>query len=168
MPCADADLFAVKLINTHPENPEVYGIPSIIGCGSLIDGNTGYPVLLTESTILTAIRTAAASTIATKHLANKSERFGIIGAGAQAIPQMHAISMITEFSRVYVSDLNSASAEQFCRSASKLGFDAGFAMEDLVTYAYLYELAEEFGVGKKINIIAKPKNPKDLYESYFL
>lgn len=280
MPCADQEFFAVKLINTHPENPSAYGIPSIIGCGALIDGKTGYPTLVTESTIVTAMRTAAASAIATKYLAKESESFGIIGAGAQAIPQMHAISLVSAFSKVYVSDVNVQAAEQFKKSASKIGFDAeaadaetlckkaelittatckkrdstpvvfdrwidqgkhinavggdspgkfeiekallerskvvvdfydqalvegeaqqlkkeetycdlgtivagkkkgresedeitvfdstGFAMEDLVTYTYLYELAEKFDIGKRISIIAKPKNPKDLYESYFV
>ncbi|MFA5049846.1 MAG: ornithine cyclodeaminase [Candidatus Micrarchaeia archaeon] len=125
MPCADDRFFAVKLINTHPLNSRNFNLPTIIGCGALIDGQNGFPVLLTESTLLTALRTAAASAVATKHLYYKNcESFGIIGAGAQSIPQTHAISKVCGFSKVYISDLNPLACAQYKKSAQKLGFDA--------------------------------------------
>lgn len=123
MPCADDKFFAVKLINTHPENSLKHKLPTIIACGALVDGENGFPVLLTESTVFTALRTAVSSAVATKHLASPAESCGIVGAGAQSIPQLHAVSLVSDFSKVYISDLSSEASKQFQKTAGKLGFD---------------------------------------------
>jgi ornithine cyclodeaminase/alanine dehydrogenase-like protein (mu-crystallin family) len=129
MPGVDEEFFAVKVINTHVENQAAFGLPTIIGFGALVDGENGFPLLIAESTLLTALRTAAASAVATKHLASESAKrdgcvLGIVGAGAQAIPQLHAISRVARVERVLVSDLNAGNAAQFKKTAGRLGFDA--------------------------------------------
>ena len=84
MPASDRDYFSCKIVNTHLENPCKFGIPTIIASGLLVDGETGYPIMITESTILTALRTGIASALATKYLANKtSNSIGIIGNGVE-------------------------------------------------------------------------------------
>jgi ornithine cyclodeaminase/alanine dehydrogenase-like protein (mu-crystallin family) len=68
---SDNDHFSCKIVNTHKENPLNYRLPTIIANGILVDGETGYPLMITGSTILTALRTGVASAIATKYLAKK-------------------------------------------------------------------------------------------------
>ncbi len=281
MPAASSDYFGIKIVNTHPENSQKFGIPTIIACGILVDGRNGFPLLITESTILTAIRTAIASAVATKYLSRVDSKIvGIIGTGAQAIHQIHAISLIRNIESVYAFDIDRSALNLFLSTCRKIGFHAeekspeelckisdiiitatckekytepivynawvregthinavggdspgkfeiekalllkskivvdfidqaiiegetqqidktkiyahlgeivakrkigrenskeitifdstGFAMEDLITYEFVFDLAKEIGIGREIDLIIKPKNPKNLYESYFI
>ncbi len=84
MPCADDRYYTYKYVNAHPANPSL-GKLSIAALGMLADVATGYPQLVCDMTILTAIRTAAMSAIAAKHLSKKgSTKLGLIGTGAQS------------------------------------------------------------------------------------
>jgi ornithine cyclodeaminase/alanine dehydrogenase-like protein (mu-crystallin family) len=77
--------------------------------------------MLTQSTILTALRTGTVSAIATKYLARKnSQTIGIIGNGAQALPQLHAISLIRDIKRVYAYDIDEKASKSFKKGAEKL------------------------------------------------
>lgn len=121
MPAADDKYFACKIVNTHLENPFTFNLPTIIACGVLVDGQTGYPMLLTESTILTALRTGTASAIATKYLSRKdSNSIGLIGNGAQSIPQLHAISLVRDIKTVYAYDTDKSATESFKKTVEKL------------------------------------------------
>jgi alanine dehydrogenase len=121
MIAADDEFFACKLVSTHVENNIKFGMPTVMATGVLSDVQTGYPIMLTESTILTALRTGATSAIATKYLANKkSKTVGIIGNGAQALPQLHALSLIMEIERVYAHDTDRDASKLFKISAEKL------------------------------------------------
>ena len=84
MPAADDSTYAFKYVNGHPSNTR-RGRQTVTAFGVLADVATGYPLLLTEMTILTALRTAATSAMAAKHLAPKGARtMAIIGNGAQS------------------------------------------------------------------------------------
>jgi alanine dehydrogenase len=121
MIAADDDFFACKLVSTHVENNTKFGMPTVMATGVLSDVQTGYPIMITESTILTALRTGATSAIATKYLANKKSKVvGIIGNGAQALPQLHALSLIMEIERVYAHDTDHEASKLFKISAEKL------------------------------------------------
>lgn len=279
MPAKDENYFACKIVNTHLQNPLTYNLPTIIACGVLVEGKTGFPLMLTESTILTALRTGTASAIATKYLARKdSGIIGIIGNGAQSISQLHAISLVRDIKKVYAYDIDIEASHSFKKTVEKMFgmqviladegvttresdivvtvtckekntppvvydkwvkagthinavggdspnkvelekslieraklvvdfkdqavyegeaqqvgkdkiysdlahvianqiqrddndvtiFDSvGFAMEDLVTYKMVYDLAVREKVGKRVNIASRPKFIKNLYESYF-
>lgn len=56
MSAADNNLLANKVVNTHCRNPIKFSIPSVIASGLLFDGTTGYPLIIIESTLLTALR----------------------------------------------------------------------------------------------------------------
>lgn len=91
MPCADDTFYSCKYVNGHPQNPQ-YKKLSVAALGLLSDVATGYPILLTDMTLLTAFRTAATSALAAKFLAKKgSSKLAIIGTGAQAEFQVRAI-----------------------------------------------------------------------------
>ena len=74
MSASDQEYFSCKIVNTHKDNPTQYRLPTIIANGILVDGKTGYPLMITGSSILTALRTGVASAIATKHLATKESK----------------------------------------------------------------------------------------------
>lgn len=84
MPISDGELYAFKYVNGHPANPRT-GHLTVTAFGVLADVATGYPLLISEMTLLTALRTAATSAVAAKALARRdSRRLALIGAGAQA------------------------------------------------------------------------------------
>lgn len=58
MPTSDGTLYGFKYVNGHPKNTRD-GLQTVTAFGVLSDVGNGYPMLLTEMTILTALRTAA-------------------------------------------------------------------------------------------------------------
>ena len=84
MPIADAERFTFKYVNGHPKNTRA-GLPTVMAFGVLADVATGTPRLLSELTLTTAIRTAAMSATAARHLARPGSRvMALIGNGAQS------------------------------------------------------------------------------------
>ena len=84
MPIADAALYAFKYVNGHPKNTH-RGLPTVMAFGVLADMDTGAPRLLAELTLATAMRTAAMSALAARHLARPGARvMALIGNGAQS------------------------------------------------------------------------------------
>ena len=65
MPVADKGSYAFKYVNGHPGNTAL-GLPTVMAFGVLADVKTGYPVLLSELTLTTALRTAATSLMAAR------------------------------------------------------------------------------------------------------
>ncbi|MCT9811885.1 ornithine cyclodeaminase [Acidovorax sp. Be4] len=84
MPISDAQFFAFKYVNGHPKNP-LRQLPTVMAFGVLADVATGYPLLLSELTIATALRTAATSALAASLFARADSRsMALIGNGAQS------------------------------------------------------------------------------------
>ncbi len=84
MPVADAEHYSFKYVNGHPANGAV-GLPTVMAFGVLADVATGAPLLLSELTLTTALRTAATSLMAARVLARPGARsMALIGNGAQA------------------------------------------------------------------------------------
>ncbi len=84
MPVADARRYSFKYVNGHPGNAE-HGLPTVMAFGVLADVATGAPVLLSELTLATALRTAATSVMAARRLAKPGARtMALIGNGAQS------------------------------------------------------------------------------------
>ncbi|OGT65792.1 MAG: ornithine cyclodeaminase [Gammaproteobacteria bacterium RIFCSPHIGHO2_12_FULL_45_9] len=122
MPILDHDYFSYKYVNGHPLNPLI-NRQTVVAMGMLADVATGYPVLVSEMTILTALRTAAISAVASKHLARKNSRhFGIIGTGAQSEFQVAAHAALFPLETVYYYDLDAAAMEKFARNMEKIPY----------------------------------------------
>lgn len=84
MPCADDYFHAFKYVNGHPKNT-ASGKLSVVALGQLSDVESGYPLIISEMTLLTAFRTAASAALAAKYLArDNSSTIAIIGTGAQS------------------------------------------------------------------------------------
>ncbi|MFZ9040617.1 MAG: ornithine cyclodeaminase family protein [Ilumatobacteraceae bacterium] len=114
----------VKMVGYHPTNPVQRGLPSVIATTSMWDTVTGHLVAIADSTLLTAIRTGAASAIATDLLTDDSSiTLGIIGLGAQAVTQAHAISRIRSIERILAFDVDDDVATSFADRVRFLGVD---------------------------------------------
>jgi ornithine cyclodeaminase len=84
MPTSDGRLYSFKYVNGHPTNTGA-GLLTVTAFGVLADVKTGYPLLLSELTVTTALRTAAMSALAARHLARADSRvMALIGNGAQS------------------------------------------------------------------------------------
>ena len=84
MPIADDQTYAFKYVNGHPKNTR-WGLPTVMAFGVLADVATGAPLLLSELTLTTALRTAAMSAVAAHALARPGARtMALIGNGAQS------------------------------------------------------------------------------------
>lgn len=84
MPVSDTHRYAFKYVNGHPRNT-ARGLHTVMAFGVLAEVETGYPILLSELTVATALRTAATSLTATRALARPdSRRMALIGNGAQS------------------------------------------------------------------------------------
>jgi ornithine cyclodeaminase len=84
MPTSDGRLYSFKYVNGHPKNTGE-GLLTVTAFGVLADVATGYPLLLSEMTFVTALRTAAISALAARQLARANSRsMALIGNGAQS------------------------------------------------------------------------------------
>src|SRR5450631_2186951 len=84
MPTSDGRLYSFKYVNGHPKNT-ADGLLTVTAFGVLADVANGYPLLLSEMSFLTALRTAAISALAARHLARANSRsLALIGNGAQS------------------------------------------------------------------------------------
>jgi ornithine cyclodeaminase len=123
MPTSDGELYSFKYVNGHPSNPSI-GLQTVTAFGVLADVASGYPLLLAEMTVLTALRTAATSALAARNLARPdSETLALIGAGTQSEFQALAFRAILGISRLRVFDTDPAAVEKLRRNLAPLGFE---------------------------------------------
>jgi L-lysine cyclodeaminase len=114
-------LVAIKTVGYHPSNPAERGLPSVIAKTSLYDTSTGRLLALTDATLLTALRTGAASAIAADVLAvDGPVVVGVVGCGAQAVTQLHALDKVRPIDRILAFDTDPVAAESFSRRISFL------------------------------------------------
>jgi ornithine cyclodeaminase len=123
MPTTDFERYAFKYVNGHPSNP-ARGFQTVTAFGVLADMHTGYPTLLAEMTLLTALRTAATSAMVARRLARPaSQVMGIIGAGSQAEFQALGMRAALGIERLKIWDVDAAAMQKFTRNLEPLGFD---------------------------------------------
>lgn len=121
MPTSDGQTYGFKYVNGHPSNMK-RGLQTVTAFGLLADVATGYPVLLSEMTILTALRTAATSAMAAKWLAPAgADCMALIGNGAQAEFQALAFRAICGLREVRLYDIDPAATEKCARNLAGSG-----------------------------------------------
>ena len=112
MPVADHSNYGFKYVNGHPSNP-LQGMPTVMAFGALSDVATGFPRLLSEMTISTALRTAVTSVMAAKALANPdSSSMGMIGCGSQSAFQAIAFHSILGINELRIFDIDAAAMDK--------------------------------------------------------
>lgn len=121
MPTSDGALYGFKYVNGHPKNTRT-GRQTVTAFGVLSDVDTGYPVLISEMTILTALRTAATSALAARHLARQNARtMAIIGNGAQSEFQALAFKAMLGIDRLRLYDIDHAASLRCARNLAGYG-----------------------------------------------
>ena len=122
MPTADQDYFGFKYVNGHPSNA-LKGLQTIVAFGALSEVGNGYPILISEMTILTALRTAATSALAAKYLAPRdSETLCLIGNGSQAEFQALGFRALLGVSNLKLFDIDGEATAKCVRNLEPLGF----------------------------------------------
>jgi len=112
----------IKHVGYHPANPQQHNLPTILSTMLTFDTATGHLTGVVDGTFLTAIRTGAASAVASRVLARPDSRIlGLVGAGAQAVSQLHALCRIFPIDTVLVHDLDARTAASFAARVASIG-----------------------------------------------
>ncbi|MGD9862077.1 MAG: ornithine cyclodeaminase family protein [Pseudodonghicola sp.] len=115
---ADPACFGVKLVSLFPGNAEL-GLSSHRGAVVLFEAETGGAVAMMDASLLTAIRTAAASAVATRALArDDAESLTLIGYGEQAEHHLAAMLAVRPLHRVTVAGRSAEKAAGFAARAA--------------------------------------------------
>ncbi|MBK7053350.1 MAG: ornithine cyclodeaminase [Rhodoferax sp.] len=116
MPIANAHTYAFKYVNGHPKNT-LRGLPTVMAFGVLADVATGAPVLLSELTLATALRTAAMSAVAAQALARpESKSMALIGNGAQSEFQALAFHYLLGIEELRLFDVDPQATAKLVRN----------------------------------------------------
>jgi len=123
MPTSDGQTYGFKYVNGHPKNTKE-GLQTVTAFGLLADVYTGYPVLLSEMTLLTALRTAATSAMVAKHLAPKGAKtMAMIGNGAQSEFQCLAFQTVCGIDTVRLYDIDARATQKAARNLAGRGLN---------------------------------------------
>ena len=122
MPTLDDKYFTFKFVNCHPENPKI-GKQTVVATGQLSEIKYGYPLMFSEMTVLTALRTAAVSALANEYLARKdSSVLTLIGTGAQSEFQAIATRLVLPIKTIRYFDTDPLAMDKFERNMDGKGF----------------------------------------------
>ena len=116
MPIWNDHLYSYKYVNGHPANTQ-HGKLNIVALGQLCDLSTGYPLMFSEMTLLTALRTAAMAALAAQCLARKNSKIlAVIGTGAQSEFQVLAHHAALGIDTVRYVDLDAHAMQKFAHN----------------------------------------------------
>jgi alanine dehydrogenase len=105
------DLISLKLVSVFKNNPSI-NLPLIHALVVLMDGKNGQPLAIMDGEYLTALRTGAASGLASDLLARvDSQVLGIFGAGVQGRTQLEAVCEVRNINKVMIFDKNPEAAK---------------------------------------------------------
>jgi len=143
----------MKIVGYHPESPDKLSMPTILSNLSKYDPLTGRLLALLDGTFLTAMRTGAASAIASRILARPDSRaLGLIGCGAQAVTQLHALSRVFPLSEVLIFDADESAMSSFASRVAVFtgtGLDIRSAqIDEVVAGSDILCVATSVGIGE--------------------
>jgi ornithine cyclodeaminase/alanine dehydrogenase-like protein (mu-crystallin family) len=119
---SESGALAVKALTIFPHNSECHGLPAIAALVTLFDATNGVPLALLDASYLTALRTGAASGVATRLLARRDARtLALFGAGAQALPQAWAVCVARQIARIWLVNRTGAHAERLAAELRAFG-----------------------------------------------
>ncbi|MEM2901728.1 MAG: alanine dehydrogenase [Candidatus Bathyarchaeia archaeon] len=111
----------VKVVNVHPNNPKLHGLPTVMAVMILVNPRTGEPYAIMDGTLITAYRTGAAAAVATKYLArNGSSTLGLVGAGVQSRSQLVSLREVVDVKLVKVYDADESRVREFVEEMAGL------------------------------------------------
>lgn len=117
---AMADVFAAKINANFPGNPSSHRLPTIQGVIVVMDLERGAMLAILDSTLITALRTAAATAVAAKYLAlADAKTLAVIGCGAQGRASVEALRVVRPIAEVLAYDVDAAQADRFAREMTE-------------------------------------------------
>ena len=121
-------LYGLKANGGFFGNKQNYGLPNILGVIYLSDAETAYPLAVFESSLITKMRTAAATTVAAKYLKPSGAiRLGVIGYGNQAEAHIAVLRSAIDIQSVSLSGRDEAKARATAEKISaKLGIPVSY------------------------------------------
>lgn len=120
MPTSDGSLYGFKYVNGHPCNTS-HGLLTVMAFGMLAEVSTGYPLLLSELTVTTALRTAATSAMAARWLARpNSHSMALIGNGAQSEFQAIAFHELVGVRDLRLFDTDPAASAKLAQNLARM------------------------------------------------
>ena len=120
MPCyaGDIDVMGIKVISVFPGNKN-FGYSSHQGVVVLFETKNGKPLCIADADEITAIRTPAASAVATNLLAKKdAETLSILGSGIQAAKHIEAMLLVRKIKKITLWSRNETHAKQLAGKVS--------------------------------------------------
>ncbi|MFT5701919.1 MAG: ornithine cyclodeaminase/alanine dehydrogenase-like protein (mu-crystallin family) [Desulforhopalus sp.] len=110
-----SQMIGIKTVTLFEDNRSK-GLPYIQGMVNLFDGNTGTPRAVLDGMTITALRTGAASGLATSLLSRKESKVcAIFGGGVQGRTQLEAVCAVRDITKVFIYDALPAAAESFAK-----------------------------------------------------
>lgn len=123
MPICGEKYYSYKYVNGHPGNPKK-NLQTIVAMGMLADVESGYPLMISEMTLLTAFRTAATTALFSQYLARKdSSVLAMIGSGAQAEFQAHAMKVACGIKTIRYFDVDDKAMQKFAANLATSGLE---------------------------------------------
>jgi len=122
----ESKALACKVVTVYKNNPAKFNMPVVIGKVLLQDPESGDVICIMDGGYLTAVRTGAASGVATKYLAREEDGqvAGIYGTGVQAQMQLLAVAEARNLSKALVYDISDEAANNFIGTIKeKVGFE---------------------------------------------
>src|SRR3981189_757914 len=113
MPALTPEGLGMKIVTFYASNAE-RGLPTHMATIFLVDPETGAPLAVMDGRLITEMRTAAVSAVATELLARRDASvLAILGSGVQAHSHWEALQLVRKFNEVRIWSPNSAHAERF-------------------------------------------------------
>ena len=125
-----AEGLGVKFVTFYPSNTE-RDIPTHMATIFLVDPETGTPLSVMDGRLITEMRTAAVSALATKLLTSPDSRvLAILGSGVQARSHVEALRLVRNFEQIRVWSRTPAHAERFAEEIDAKAMPAQAAVRD--------------------------------------
>ena len=110
-----------KIVSVFPDNPSK-NLPTIFAVVVVLDADTGRPQAILDGTFLTALRTGAASGVATDLLARRDASIAaVFGAGIQGRTQMEAVCTVRSIDKIWIYDPDLSAADSYVRELKEKG-----------------------------------------------
>jgi ornithine cyclodeaminase/alanine dehydrogenase-like protein (mu-crystallin family) len=115
MPAIYGGIMGAKLVTVFPQNAD-RGQPTHQGVIQLFRSDTGEPLATMDARLITEMRTAAVSALATRILAKADARvLAILGSGVQARAHLQALQLVRRFEQVYVWSRTPEHSQRFAQ-----------------------------------------------------
>jgi thiomorpholine-carboxylate dehydrogenase len=148
MPAVYGDIMGAKLVTLYPGNAGT-ALPTHQGIIALLRATTGEPLAMMDGRLITEMRTAAVTAVATKHLSKPDSRvLAILGSGVQARAHFAALRAVRQFDEVRVWSRNSDHAQALAKEIGARAMTAEDAVRDADVVVTVTHAAEPVLLGK--------------------